>query len=360
MALFSACFFCLGAADYLTGSRLGLGAAFRQGLGAVLDLLILMTGFMALAPWLGVHLSPLVTPFFEAVGCDPSFFAAIFLSCDSGGAVLAKQITLDPAAGLYNGLVVASFLGTAISGTIPLALANLRGTKRAAAVEGLVLGFLVMPFACFVTGLFCRIPLSVLLANTKPIFVVAAILLVLIRFAGRVMEPLFSVIAFVIRAATLFGFCISVVQEASGRIFLAGLTPLSEIFPVICGIGVFLAGILPFFALVQRLLQKPLRRLANALGISSESITALVVTSANEIPTLLALEDLDEQGITLNTAFAMLASYSVGDFLAFSLQFSPTAAIPLMLGRLASGFAVILLCLAVFHAKKPRAQEKAS
>ena len=62
MAWISAVFFCLGAADTLLGDRLGLGSAFRQGFAAVVDLLLLMTGFMALAPWLGTHLAPVITP----------------------------------------------------------------------------------------------------------------------------------------------------------------------------------------------------------------------------------------------------------------------------------------------------------
>ena len=114
-----------------------------------------MTGFMALAPWLGTHLAPVITPVFSAVGCDPSLFASLFLSCDAGGAVLAAQIAQEPAAGLYNGLIVAAFLGSTINGTIPLALGQLTGTKRAAAVRGLFLGFLVLPVGCLLTGALC-------------------------------------------------------------------------------------------------------------------------------------------------------------------------------------------------------------
>ena len=130
MAWISAVFFCLGAADTLLGDRLGLGSAFRQGFAAVVDLLLLMTGFMALAPWLGTHLAPVITPVFSAVGCDPSLFASLFLSCDAGGAVLAAQIAQEPSAGLYNGLIVAAFLGATINGTIPLALGRLTGTNK--------------------------------------------------------------------------------------------------------------------------------------------------------------------------------------------------------------------------------------
>ncbi len=100
---------------------------------------------------------------------------------------------------------------------------------------------------------------------------------------------------------------------------LQGLTPLAEIYSVICSIGAFLAGILPFFAFVQRLLTAPLAELAARLQLEPASITGLVVTSANCIPTLLSLDTLEERGITLNTAYAVVAAYSVGDFLAFTL-----------------------------------------
>ena len=153
MAWISAVFFCLGAADTLLGDRLGLGSAFRQGFAAVVDLLLLMTGFMALAPWLGTH-----------------------LAC-------------------------------------------------AASVN---------------------------------------------RTAGQ-----------------------------TGRTAAAG----------------------------------------------AASITGLVVTTANCIPTLLSLDTLEERGITLNTAYAVVAAYSVGDFLAFTLQFSPAHALPMMAGRLLSGLLAVVLCL---------------
>lgn len=347
MALLSCVFFCLGAVDSLLGERWGLGKAFRQGFAAVVDLLLLMTGFMALAPWLGTHLSPAVGPLFSALGCDPSLFAALFLSCDAGGAVLAEQLAQDPAAGLYNGLIVAAFLGATVNGTIPLALGHLTGRKRAAAVQGLFLGFLVLPFGCFFTGLLCRIPLGTLLRNTWPVLAAAAVLLLLFRFGGGLVGPIFGGVSLFVRALTLFGFCVSVLQETTGHIWLSGLTPLEEIYPVICSIGAFLAGILPFFALVQRLLQKPLARLAARMRLTPESVTGLVITSANCIPTLLGLESLEERGILINTAYAVVAAYSVGDFLAFALQFSPAHAVPMMLGRLASGAAAILLCLAV-------------
>ena len=85
--------------------------------------------------------------------------------------------------------------------------------------------------------------------------------------------------------------------------------------------------------------------LAARLQLEPASITGLVVTSANCIPTLLSLDTLEERGITLNTAYAVVAAYSVGDFLAFTLQFSPAHALPMMAGRLLSGLLAVVLCL---------------
>ena len=230
------------------------------------------------------------------------------------------------------------------NGTIPLALGQLTGTKRAAAVRGLFLGFLVLPVGCLLTGALCGIPLSVLLHNTWPVLAVAVLLLLLFKSGSSAIGPIFNGISLAVRGLTLFGFCISVLQETTGIVLLEGLTPLAEIYPVICSIGAFLAGILPFFAFVQRLLTAPLAKLAARLQLEPASITGLVVTTANCIPTLLSLDTLEERGITLNTAYAVVAAYSVGDFLAFTLQFSPAHALPMMAGRLLSGLLAVVLC----------------
>ena len=171
------------------------------------------------------------------------------------------------------------------------------------------------------------------------------VLLLLFKSGSNAIGPIFNGISLTVRGLTLFGFCISVLQETTGIVLLEGLTPLAEIYPVIGSIGAFLAGILPFFAFVQRLLTAPLAKLAARLQLEPASITGLVVTSANCIPTLLSLDTLEERGITLNTAYAVVAAYSVGDFLAFTLQFSPAHALPMMAGRLLSGLLAVGLCL---------------
>lgn len=355
MEIFAACMFCLGAADHLTGDHLKMGPSFREGFSTIPELLLLMTGFMVLAPWLGTALAPLLTPFFLAIGCDPSSFAGMLLGCDAGAAVLAKQLALDPLAGFYNGMIVGSYVGCTVGCTIPLALSNTSGKKQVAAVNGLVVGFILLPFACVVTGLFCGIPLSVVLPNTYPVFVVAAVLLCFCIFCTKVLVKVFVAVSLLVRGIALFGFCIAILQEAFHIQILYPITPLNEVFPVICRIGVFLAGMLCFIAVLRRAAAGPLQFLAKKMQMESESVMAFFLSLANTIPVLTTLESRSEKAIMLNVAFATIAGFSVGDHLAFALQFSPEIAVPFMISKIICGLMTLAVAVAAsnkIHAKK--------
>lgn len=340
-----AAFFGIAALDLILGCRFHLGDALKEGLGVITELLLLMTGFMALSPWIAAYIAPAISPLLIKIGCDPSLFAGILFSCDAGGAYLAQEIGIDSKAMVYNGLIVASFFGTALTGAVPLSLANTSGDKRRAAVKGLTAAFIFLPFGCILTGLFCGMPLFMMLRNTWPILLLSLVLLFGLLFFQNLMVKFFSLLALLVKTAAYAGFTIAVWQDAGGIVLLKGLTPLDEIYPVIVRIGVFLGGILPIFSLIQRALRHPLIRLSKRLKLSSESISYLFLSTSNDIPTLMNLSRMDTAGITVNVAYLMMSAYTVGDFLAFTMQFRPALAFPMMFGRLVSGILILLICL---------------
>ncbi len=340
-----AIFFGIAAADLILGCRFHLGDALKEGLGVITELLLLMTGFMALSPWIACHIGPAISPFLIRIGCDPSLFAGILFSCDAGGAFLAQEIGIDSDAMIYNGLIVASFFGTALTGAVPLSLTNTQGDKRKAAVKGLTVAFIFLPFACILTGLFCGMPLLMMVRNTWPIALLSIVLLIGLMYFQNLMVKFFSILAFLVKTTAYAGFTIAVWQDAGGIVLLEGLTPLDEIYPVIVRIGVFLGGILPIFSLIQRALRHPLIRLSKRLKLTTESISYLFLSTSNDIPTLMNLSRLDLTGITINVAYLMMAAYTVGDFLAFTMQFRPSLAFPMMFGRLTSGVLLLIICI---------------
>jgi ethanolamine transporter len=192
-------------------------------------------------------------------------------------------------------------------------------------------------------------PLLLMIKNTWPLLILSLLLLCCLVYFTQKTVSFFSVLAILIRAAALTGFSIAILQEAAGIVILEGLTPLDEIYPVIVRIGVFLGGILPFFTVLQKALQRPLIRLSRRIGISLTGVSYLFLSTANDIPTLLNLDIMDENSIMLNVAYAMITAYTVGDFLAFTLTFAPHLAIPMMLGRLLCGLLIIMICLCVIR-----------
>ncbi len=338
-------FFCLGAVDFLFGNRMGLGDSFKEGLSSISELLLLMTGFMVLAPWIGAKLVLCVGPFFQHVGCDPSLIAGMFISCDSGAAVLADAMALSHDAALFNGIIVGAFMGITFIFTIPFVLSHSSGKQQELAVKGLLIGIIPLPVGCFITGYLAGIPLGVIMSNIWPVALFSICLLFVFLFLKSRIVPVFQNVSYLVRGISIIGFCLEMLDEFAGLKILPGLTPFDEIFPVITEIGVFLAGILPFIALAEKVLQKPLATVARVLGINSDSVTAMVLSMVNPIPVFLDFEKLDLKGSLFVTAFLTPSCFAIGDYLAFTMQYAPSAAIPLMVGKILTGCIAIILAI---------------
>lgn len=340
----------LGAVDYLLDDRFGLGSQFERGICCCGKLIIAMTGFMTLAPVLGEVLAPLVTPLFAAVGADPSALAGMLLANDSGGAVLAAEMALDPAAGEFNGYFVASMLGGTVMCIIPMTMLSVGGARRSAAVYGILIGLLTVPVGCMIGGLLAGYAPGMLVRNLIPASTLSLVLAVLLGFFSRQL----------LRPFQLFGKCLVGVSLAGLLLTAAGvllpvelperLTPFSQIIPVIGSIALTLGGVFPLLRVVSMLIRKPLGRAARFLGIGQQDITGLLVSAVNIFPTFDMLSDMSHRGILLNTAFMVGANCVLGDHFAFTAQMRPSLVGPVIAAKAISG----LLAVAVGAALAPR------
>lgn len=334
-------FFCIGALDFLIGGRLKMGEAFERGFGALPNLFITMTGFMTLAPWLSEVAAPVVGPMMRAIGADPSFFAAMVISCDSGGAVLAKAMADDPAAGLYNGLILAGFLGTTITFTIPYSVFNASKENRSAVIRGLMVGFVSIPIGGFLSGLIAGIPMGIVVANTIPAVVMAVLLVILFKVSPEKTAVLFQGLMFVVRAISLFGACVLVLKEFVGLEIVSPIAPASETFSVIATIAFYLAGILTFVKLLQMVLNEPIKKFGKILDIDARGVVGIFTSMCNSMGVIFDIKNYEPRSAMLNVAFLVPGCFAIGDFLAFALQFAPEAAIPQMIGKLITAFGAL-------------------
>lgn len=351
MEYIAAIFFCFGAIDFLLGSKWGLGQAFLKGLNTITDLILWMCGFIIFAPWISSTLAPLISPVFVRIGCDPSLFAGMMLSSDAGGAILAEQLAQSEIAGLYNGMIIGSFMGPTIVCTIPLSLKGVNGDKKQAVVQGLLLGFITIPFGCVITGIIAGIPWSVIISNTWPVIVVVTGIILLFHVCRDKVAIFFQLLAFMVRAIALAGLSIEVIQEAFHFFVITGLTPLREVFPIICNIGVFLAGILVLTVIIEKRLSKIFVWIAHWLHISDVAVLGFLVSIANSFPVMNDLKNLDERSCVFSVAFLTSAGFAIGDHLAFAVQFKPEIAIELMFGKILAGILGIILAVVCMKPK---------
>ena len=97
-------------------------------------------------------------------------------------------------------------------------------------------------------------------------------------------------------------------------------------------------------ALVTRLLNKPLERLGERLGIG-HSAGGLVATLANSIATFHRVKDMNYRGKVVNIAFSVSAAFTFGDHLGFTAGFAPEILPAVIIGKLAGGISALAVAL---------------
>lgn len=338
-------FLLIGAADSICGNRLGLGGEFTKGLMTSGRLLLCMTGFMVLAPALAQIIGPAVAPVFRSFGADPSAIAGILLANDSGGAVLALKMADSKEAGLFNGLIVGASMGTTVMFHIPLVMSNTSEESRPAALSGLLMGIITIPVGCLVGGLSAKFDFLIVFCNTLPVLLLSVVLAVLLGvFGGRVV-PVFSVIGRFLELVSLFGLCCAAVKQMAGIEVIHGMGSVEEVFCVVGGITLFLAGAFPLMAVLQRLLAPVLKTAERVLGTGKEGVSGILVGMVNGIPAVASLNTMDARGRMLTAAFLVSGSCLIGDHAAFTAQMAPQFSGAVLLGKMTGSVAAVAACV---------------
>ncbi len=342
----------LGGVDAAIGNKMGLGESFKQGFMTMGALVLSMVGMNTVAPLISDKLSGVLSPVFAMVGADPSLFSGMLLANDCGGYTLAMNLCADAAVGSFSGAVVSSMMGVTMTFTIPFAFSVVKTeTGRKNLSKGLLIGISTIPLGCLAGGLLCKMSFSALLFNLLPLIAMAGILIFcLLRFPKgsiAVMEVLGKILS-----GMLILFLLLAVLNHQFGILAWNITPFSESLSVIGDIAIVLAGAFPLLAILKKLLSNPLQRLGKRLAIQDNSVFGLFTTLVNAIPTFSDLDSMDGRGQVLNAAFAVSASFALGDHLGFTAGACPENLLPMLVGKLVGGLCAFLLALIMTREKK--------
>ena len=335
----------LGALDRIFGNRFGLGQEFENGILAMGSLALAMVGIIALAPVLANLLKPVVVPVYRVLGADPAMFAGTILACDMGGGALARQMTADPQAAAFGGVLCGSMLGATIVFTIPVALGILKQEDRPALAKGILAGIVTIPVGLLVGGVVAGFSILMVLRNLVPVVILAALIALGLWKAEGAMIKGFAIFGKGIVALITVGLAAAIVEALTGFVIIPGMESVEVGFQTVGDIAIVLAGAFPLVYVVTKLLRKPLLKLGRLLGVGDTAAAGLVASLANSIATFNLVEKMDYRGKVVNIAFAVSAAFVFGDHMGFTAGFAPEMLTAMIAGKLAGGIAAVAVAL---------------
>ncbi|WP_303219158.1 ethanolamine utilization protein EutH [Enterococcus asini] len=351
-------FMIIGAVDKCLGNKLGYGEQFEEGIMAMGSLALSMVGIITLAPVLAKLLSPIVVPIYTFLGADPSMFATTLLANDMGGFALAQEMAQDSQAGLFAGAILGAMMGPTIVFTIPVALGIIEKEDQQYLATGVLSGIITIPIGCFAGGLVAGMPVGMILANLVPIVLVAALIILGLWLAPKGMIKGFTVFGKGVVIVAIFGLVVGAVQQLVGITLIKGITPVSEGIEVVGGIALTLAGAFCLVAFITKVFNKPLLKLGEAMGMNEIAAAGMVATLANNIPMFQMMKDMDARGKIINVAFAVSASFVLGDHLGFTAGVAKEMIFPMMVGKIVGGITAVVVAMFMANRLVGKAEPK--
>ncbi|MDR0922698.1 MAG: ethanolamine utilization protein EutH [Lactobacillales bacterium] len=349
-------FLCLGGLDKCIGGKLGLAKEFEEGIHTMGTLAMSMIGIIVLAPVLANVLSPVVVPLYKFLGADPSIFAGTLFACDMGGFALAKQIAIDPQAGLFAGTILGSMMGITIVFTIPVGLNIIEKDDQPYLATGVLSGMITIPIGCLVGGLVAKMPLMMLLKNLVPIVLFAVLVMVGLWLIPSKMIKGFTIFGKGVVIIAVIGLVLGAMDLLIGVRPIKGITPVQEGISTVGDIALTLAGAFCMVKVITKIFNRPLMKLGALLGINEVAAAGMVATLANNIPMFQMMKDMDKKGKVINVAFAVSAAFVFGDHLGFIAGVAKEVLFPVIVGKLVGGITAVFV--AIFMANRMIAKEE--
>lgn len=335
----------IGAIDKSIGNRFGLGEQFEEGILAMGSLALSMAGIIVLASKLSDWLSPIVVPLYELVGADPAMFAGTLLANDMGGFFLAQQMTSDAEIVLFSGGILGAMMGATIVFSIPVGLGLIDIEDRPYLAQGILCGIVTVPIGATVSGILMGMNFGKILVNLIPIFIVAILIAYgLWKFATQMIKG-FIIFGKIIVAVATIGLAIGALDLLVGIRLFENQESLSVAFETVGGIAITLAGAYGLVFIITKIFKKPLMRFGNVLGINEVSAAGLIASLANNIAMFQTVKNMDNKGKVINIAFAVSASFAIGDHLGFTAGVAPEIILPMIIGKLTGGITAIIVAI---------------
>ncbi len=338
----------LGALDYLFGSKFHIGKEFEKGFMLLGTMALSMIGMIVIAPWIATQLSPVFNGVYKVFKLDPSILPASLFANDMGGAPLSVAVAKDTEMGLFNALVVSSMMGCTISFTLPFALNLVDEEHHRQMAFGLLAGVITIPVGCFVAGLVCRLKIGALLYNLLPLTILAVVIALGILFAPNACVKIFKGVGFFMKVLVVTGLACGILNFLADEPLIKGMGTLEEGAMICVNASVVMTGMFPLIYLLSKALAYPLKKLGGRLEMKPLSITGVLSSLATSATTFGVMNDMDDKGIMVNSAFAVSGAFTFAGHMAFTMAFDKSYLLPVIVGKLTAGTLALVLAFFLY------------
>lgn len=368
----------IGAIATIVKEDSGLAGSFNEGLHAMASLFLPIVGLMVSVPYLVVGVERIFGNLFRSMGADPAIAAAMFIPSDCGGYALFLALARSPEI-VVIALTVAIMTASTVAFNIPVGLSIMKKEDHPYLALGAMSGFLAIPFGVFITCLILMVTkpairttftttgpaeyvlqmnIATILINLLPIVIFCVVLAVLLKVFPMIMIKAFMIFGKGLLSILTLIAAASIIEHYTGFFTLIfggwGFDPVLadkdqefRAMELLGSIAMMLTGAFPMVYLIRKFFGKGLARAGNLVGLDDIGSAGILATMANGIALFNMVGEMKPTDKVLCIAFTVCAGYSLGDWIAFNVNFQPNLVIPVFIGQFCGGLIGIFIAKAI-------------
>lgn len=327
--------------DKILNNRFGLGEKFDEGFKALGGLALTVIGIYSISPVIAELVTPIIYPLANAINTDPSVFISSILAPDLGGYNTSIEIAKTIEIGKYNGLILASMLGTIISFTIPVAIGIISKKDFDFFAKGVLAGIMTIPVGMIVGGIMMKIGFIDIFRSLVPVIMFSIIVVLGLMKMQKTMIKIFNILGKIILVISTIGLILLIINFTFHIELVDNMIPFEEGAVLILKIAIVLSGAFPMFYLLSRVMHRQLRNLEKKFNLDEYSILGIFSSLAHCMPMLGIYDKMNEKGKILNAAFVVSGGFAIGGQLGYVSTVSPESVNAFVVSKVVAGITAI-------------------
>lgn len=340
--------------DKILNNRFGLGEKFDEGFKSLGGLALTVIGIYSISPVIAELVTPLIYPISDLLHIDPSVFISSILAPDLGGYNTSIEIAKSLEVGVYNGIILASMLGTIISFTIPVAIGMMSKSDFDIFAKGALAGIMTIPVGMIIGGLMLKIKFIDIFSSVVPVIIFSIIMSIGLIKAQKTMIKIFNVLGKIIISISTVGLILLIIKLGFNIELVENMIPIEDAAMLIVQIAIVLSGAFPMFFLLSKLAHKQLKKLEERFELDQYSLLGMFSTLAHCMPMLGIYDKMNEKGKILNAAFVVSAGFALGGQLGYVTTVAPQAVNAFVVSKIIGGMAAVFAASVMIRIEENR------